>query len=46
MKTDVKKEIEKKQTRLNRFVNQGRLSQQTANEQVLQLAKILVYKRG
>jgi hypothetical protein len=41
MRNNVKKKIETKQNRLNRFVTQGRLSQQQANEQVLQYAKLV-----
>ena len=36
---NVKKRIEQKQERLNRFVNQGRLTQAEANRQVIQFAK-------
>lgn len=36
----VKKLIESKQARLQRIVNQGRLSQTEANKQVLQYAKL------
>lgn len=34
-----KKQIEEKQERLNRFVNQGRLGQAEANQQVRQFAR-------
>lgn len=42
----IKKLIEKKQGRLNRFVNQGRLTQAEANYQMRQFAQVLVHKIG
>ena len=42
----VKALIEKKQKRLNRFVDQGRLDQKTANEQIKQYAQVVCAKLG
>jgi len=42
----IKKLIEKKQARLNGLVLAGRMDKQTANEQILQFAKLLCMKLG
>ena len=41
-----KKLIEKKQNRLNRLVTQQSMTQQQANEQILQYARLLCNKLG
>lgn len=43
---NVKKMIEKKQNRLNKLVLQGSITQQQANEQIRQYARLLCNKLG
>lgn len=43
---NIKKMIEKKQNRLNSLVSYGKLTQQQANEQIRQYAKLVCNKLG
>jgi len=45
-KLGTKRNIEKKQNRLNRLVLQGSITQQQANEQIRQYAKLVCNKLG